>query len=247
MHKKLYTAPIKRVDEDDNGDISIIIPAAKFGKNLKLLGHKSLLKNRKDKTLIEKQIEVIKNVYPAAEIIIIIGEDGYKIRKVLKKREFENIRYVYNSRVDESNILYSIGLGIYNILHQRLVIIPGDIYFDENTINNICRGWSKTLIDTNCYLPKDKMGVILQENVIETYSYQSPLKWGKITYLRSHDLSAFENVITGMIDKNQYNLLFHEGLSQIIPSKRIYKFCPSPYFLLEIDSNVDVDRFTKIN
>lgn len=247
MNKKQCVAQIKNVKIEDGSDISIVIAAAKRGKNLRGLGNRSLFTNKKDKTLIEKQISTINNIYPKAEIIIVINEDAFLIRKIVKEAFTLNIRFVINPNIDCSNILYSIGLGIFNITNDRVIIIPGDLCFDEGCIQDICNKNSKTLLDTNCYLPKNKIGIITYDSIIECFSYQSTLKWGKITYLEYNDLRLFKVITEHIINDKKYNLLFHEGLMDIIDKRgKLVIFSPPTYFLFEIDNVADMERFRRL-
>lgn len=242
MNNKVCIAPIKNVKQEDGSDISIIIPAAKYGRNLKGYGNKSLLKTG-NITLIEKQLNIIQNVYPKADVVIIINDDGCKIRKIVHTN-YPHVRFVYNPNISETNILYSIGLGLYNILHNRLIIIPGDIVFDIDTIKDITHGNSKTLIDTQHNISKHKVGIITINNLVSNYCYDIPTKWGQIIYLANNELKLFESIATNKDFANKY---FHEGLNQIIEKGgKIYGFTPPSYFLLEIDTPQDIERLKKL-
>jgi NDP-sugar pyrophosphorylase family protein len=242
MNHKTCVAPIKNVQYDDGHDISIIIPTAKYGRNLKGYGNKSLLPFN-NTTVIEHQINTIQNVYSKADIIIVINDDGNKIRKLIREK-YPTIRCVYNPNICDTNILYSISMGLYTILNNKVLIIPGDIIFNEDSIRGITTGQSKTLIDTNHYISKTKIGIISTNNIVENYCYDIPLKWGKILYLEGNEYRMFEGIAT---NKDYTKWCFHEGLNKLIEvGGKIRSFYPDSYFIFEIDTPQDIERLKKI-
>ena len=135
--------PAKRKANPPSGDLSIIIPAAGMGHRMKSYGPKALIRLYQEITLIERQIELLWSVYPNAEILVVIGFEGEKIRKKLSNYP---VRFISNPIHQSTNVLYSIGLGMQAIISEEVMIVYGDLIFNENAIRNL-RGSSKVVVD----------------------------------------------------------------------------------------------------
>ena len=64
----------------ENNNLSIVIPIAGAGSKTKSFGPKSLL-NIRGTALIERQLNIIYDVYPTAEVILVVGFEYQKIIK----------------------------------------------------------------------------------------------------------------------------------------------------------------------
>ena len=82
------TSKVKKdtdIEPSDYRGLSVIIPAAGMGRRMKSYGPKALIEiNKNGTTIIERQINLLWKVYPGAEIFVVIGFEGEKIRKSLQ-------------------------------------------------------------------------------------------------------------------------------------------------------------------
>ena len=117
-----HIAPTKQqLSSNIKGEISIVIPAAGMGRRMKSYGPKALVPLPSGKTnprtgeargenvtLIERQLNILIDCYPNAEIFIVVGFQAEKIRHQLKDYP---VRFIYNPLHESTNVLYSLGLA----------------------------------------------------------------------------------------------------------------------------------------
>jgi choline kinase len=233
---KNYIARIKLDKQPENGEnLSIIIPCARCGKNLRKQGLKSLF-NIGDTTIIETQINLLNKIYPENEIILVLGEEAYRVKNLLKNK-YKNVRYIYNSCYENHNVLYSIGLGLYNRLRNSALIIYGDLIFNKYTITDIIEGPSKLFTDTDNTMKDSEPGIIMIDGKIQRLVYGIRPKWGQICFLVDKELKLFEKCAL----KNP-NWCGHEAINYVMENGGIFQpFVKSGYKLFEIDTLQDIE------
>jgi len=233
-----HTAPTKQQEKnyDDGNGMSIIVPSAGFSRKFKYTGPKCLFKIN-NVPILEYQLNVINNVYPKAEIFVIVGFDASKIKNKIKRK---NVRYIYNGAFDSSNVLYSIGLGLFANTNSRVLIIYGDLIFNENTIRGFTSNGSSILVDSKNYLKDREVGITQHDLIVENLTFEVKPKWGQMAYLINRELDIFEKCATHNECMNWYG---HEGLNYVISNGGILKtFEPKNYKLLEIDNHEDIAK-----
>ena len=177
--------PAKKKINPPSGDLSIVIPAAGMGHRMKSYGPKALIKLYQDVTLIERQIELLWSVYPNSEILVVIGFEADKIRKKLSKYP---VRFIYNPIHQNTNVLYSIGLAMQAIISEEVLIVYGDLIFNEHALNSISSEGSCVVIDSKNRLSDDEIGVSTSKNRVLNFAYGLDSKWCGIVFLQGEEL-----------------------------------------------------------
>jgi len=87
------------------------------------------------------------------EAILVIGYLGNKIKEVIGNN-FGNMKitYVENSIYDKTNTSYSLWLAIKD-LHEDLLILEGDVFFEEKLLNNFLNDERSNLTVVEKYNP----------------------------------------------------------------------------------------------
>ncbi len=197
-----YTTRIKNKDKKTD----FIILAAGIGNRTKSYGTKSLW-YIDDKTLIETQINTIKKVYPESNIYIIIGFEADKIISLNLP-----VSLIENQLYEQQGQLGSLRLGFLSTKND-VVIIHGDILFNEDTIVNII-GKSKLIIDSKKRMSDGTVG-IRYSNKVENINYCWDTKWAQICYLSGFELELMRQFC---LNTDNNKLLTYEGLEWIINS-----------------------------
>lgn len=243
MHNISHIAPAKQIYNIHNEKISVIIPAAGAGKRMKYIGAKALINITNEETLIERQIRLILETYPNAEIIITIGFYSDKIYKLLKKKY--PVRFVFNNQYETTNVVYSIALALYSSIMEKVTVIYGDLVFNRETINNIVStSISQTIIDTKNRLTNETVGAILENNIVSNLAYDIPNKWGQIVFLQGKELHLFEQIAMNPDYSNWYG---YEVLNKVIEKGgKIFATEPLGMQLVEIDTPKDMEKLNEI-
>jgi choline kinase len=168
-------------------------------------------------TLIEHQVRTILSVYPNANILVVCGFKGCKIRDELYG-QFP-VRFVYNNEYETSNIVHSISLGMDACLPGNTLIIHGDILFNQYAIKMTDK--SSILVAQPGQIDKNKVGLITQNQNVTMLSYGLETQWGQIVYLTDKERKILRDItIQKKITKQWFlyealNYILHMGGSFI--------------------------------
>ena len=229
----------KRVYKPSSSDISVIIPAAGMGHRMKSYGPKALISLYDDISLIERQVQLIWAVYPKAEIFVVVGFEAEKIRNRLKEYP---VRFILNPVHQETNVLYSISLAIQASISKEVLIIYGDLIFNEAAIRNL-RGLSRVVIDDTGMMKKCEVGVCVQGKSVINFSFGLDTKWAQISYLSGKELSLFKEISL----KNETSQWFgYEALNYVLENGgKIQAIKQKSVKIFEIDSARDLEKIPK--
>ena len=192
-------------------------------------------------TLIERQLHILMDCYPNAEIFIVIGFQAEKIREQLKEYP---VRFIYNPLHESTNVLYSLGLAFQAAISASAIIVYGDLIFNANAIQNL-KGGSKIIADAYGQLDDDEVGLTIQNKQAMTFAYGLENKWAQIAYLTGEELSLFKEVSVHS-DTSQW--FGYEGLNHVIKNGGNFEVIrPRTMRLIEIDHARDLEKISNID
>ena len=230
----------KRKFKSKRSEPDIIIPAAGMGYRMKSYGPKALINIYNDTCIIERQLELLWSVYPKSEIFVVVGFESEKIKKRLENYP---VRFINNPIHETTNVLCSLGLAVEATLSDEIIIVYGDLIFNENTIKNL-KGSSKIIVDKESkFLRKNEVGVIIGEDGITNFSFGLEDKWGQIACLSGKELEIFKQIST----KEQTRQWFgYEAFNYILENGgKIDSVTPKSMKIFEIDTPKDLEKITK--
>ena len=216
-------------------ELTVIIPAAGMGHRMKSYGPKCLLHLDHQDMIITKIINDTKSLFPFSEIIAIVGFEADKIIKVLPKET----RVIENQLYEHTNIVESIRLAINNSIHDRVLIIYGDLIFNPTAIKDITKDGSCVLIDSQNRFKEEGVGVTVIDGVITNFSYGLDTKWAQVIYLEGLELEIFKSLC---LDRKR-NKMYPFELFNIILNRggKIKALEPENMTIREINSLKDLE------
>lgn len=222
--------------------LNIILPCGSTPKKLKGLGPRALIKINQQMSLLETQIRNIPlfDDYDIINIICITGFENHKIRKLF--RGFFDIRLIYNPLYKKTNVCYAVGLALENSHPGDILIIHGDLIFNQDSINKIHKDKiSKLLIDNKNKIKKQKIGVNIESGYITNMAYSLPIKWGQIAFFTKKERRMLEKIVFNYKLSSQWFL--HEAILHIInDGGKFYSFDPKNANFLEIENREDIQK-----
>ncbi len=219
--------------------LSVIIPAAGMGKRMKSYGPKALVNIYDETTLIERQIELIWATYPKAEIFIVVGFEADKIRSKLKEYP---VRFIMNPVHESTNVLYSISLAIQATITKEVLVVYGDLIFNENAIRNL-RGSSRVVVEEDGMMKKSEVGLCTQDKSVVNFSFGLEKKWAQILYLEGKELDIFKFIC---LKKESSQWMGYEGLNYVLDNGgKIEAIKQKSMKIFEIDSARDLEKIPK--
>ena len=133
-----------------------VILCAGSGKRTGLKYPKCLYKFKNQKSILEKNIRLLKKKkFKNSDIFIVTGFKSTLIKNITKNK----YNYVYNKNYKTTNMVYSLNLYLKkNFKSSDILIIYSDIIFDEKCLSLIIKSKEKisTLVDNN-WLKKWKL------------------------------------------------------------------------------------------
>ena len=203
---------------------SIIIPSAGMGKRMRSYGPKSLIKIAPDKNIVENQIEIINNNFTNHEIILVCGFEADKLMNNTPK----NIIKIENENYENTNVVRSIGLGLRAATSDNVLVIYGDLVFNQETIKNL----------------KPEAGCNISNHYVEQMLPDIENKWAQIAFLIGDELEMFKKICWSR-DKSHY--FGFEAMNEIIEKGGKFKsLSPQGMKITDVDSSKDLVTARKI-
>jgi choline kinase len=217
-----------------NNNLVAIIPSAGMGRRMRSYGPKCLIEIN-GKSIIHRQIEIIKDIYPEAQIIVITGFEADKVRKELPT----SVITIENREFEQTNVAHSINLGLQATDSNNILIVYGDLIFNKNTLEGFYPEVSTAIVDKNNMLNKSEVGVTIINDEISIFSYGLPIKWAQIIYLTNNELYRLRKIINNYAKRKLFGF---EILNEVLRlDGKIQARAPLGMQIAEIDSSQDID------
>ena len=237
MSKNRFVTSTKKAGAGtvQNKKLTVIIPAAGMGHRMKSYGPKCLLPVNQQDTIITKIISNIQEVYPFSEIITVVGFEADKIIKTLPK----DTRVIENQLYENTNIVESLRLAINNSIHDRVLIVYGDLVFNTSAIKGATSDGSCVIVDSKNRFRSEEVGVTVVDEAATSFSYGLETKWAHIIYLEGEELAVFKSLC---LDRRR-NKMYPFELFNIILNKggTIRAIEPKNMTIREINSLRDLE------
>tara|TARA_Y100000592_G_scaffold36672_1_gene58113 strand:+ start:7351 stop:8079 length:729 start_codon:yes stop_codon:yes gene_type:complete len=230
---KEITTQIKTKNNEQ--DMAVVILSAGVGSRIKSNEPRSLIKIG-SKTLIEHQINTIKNSLEFSEII---GVFGYSVDKIIKKIG-NKIRIVENQIYENTNNSESLRLAVNNTNKKSIMFFHGDLYFAKSPFGNLNFKKSFLLIDNKGMMKNKEIGVTIHNNKATMLSYGLPTKWCQIAFITGKELKILNNILI-KLQGSQKKLLSFEIINKMISMGANFQcYEPKDMSILEIDCIKDL-------
>lgn len=197
--------------------MNIIIVADKFQKRMKSKGCVGLIKDNKNKTILEKQYATIKNAFGSVNIAYVYGFDCKRFESFFTKNKhnLSEINPIYNSHYETYNTICSIDEAK-EFLQDECVILFGDTSLSKQTFKRF-----DPTIGSQLFLSDNShstLGCILDGNNVQNISYQLDNTLSEIYYLCKEDASALKQIIE---TKKFHQYFLFELINKLIDNKHI--------------------------
>lgn len=222
----------------------IILVAGKGARLQPLtLSHpKSLYKLDKDTTVLKRMVDLIKKHDECAEIIIVVGFMGKKIKK-----EIEGVAFIDNPFYQVTNSIASLWFAKESLNSENVVIINGDIVMEEMIVSNIlCKQTDRPFVcidssikcdgDYNVQVSGDKI-LVMSKELDEYYG-----EYAGVTKLDRESAAKLKACIEDMVSNEMYDQWYENALVQMIFNEdfQLYFEDISDYKWTEVDCVSDM-------
>lgn len=228
-----HVSPARRSIPGKSSDLSIIIPCAGMSKRMKGVGAKCLLEIG-GQSLIQRQLNILWDTYPKADIFVSIGFQAERIRKHLKDYP---VRFIYNPIFEATNVVFSIGLALQACNTHNILVIYGDLIYNKESVAEITSGYSKILAVNS--FKEEEVGFIEHKGVVTNLAFGLPNKWGHMVFLRDRELELFRQTCYNPDSAKWFG---YEALNDVINQDgHIEVYRAAGANVLEIDNPQDLN------
>lgn len=199
-------------------------------KGMKSIGPIGALKrNSKSISLINQQIDYLKQIFKSVDIYIVSGFGSDKIIKELPNKK--NIHHIVNDQYENKNYSYALKLAI-NQIKNQLDNYSGVFFLDSNVIirslynKKMKKSWlvtRKNKISTKTKNKEEYLGANFEQDYLKYLFYNiGDRVWCKSFYLNQSDMNSLINnvnfhdnmfifeVLNEIIEKTQIKIYSHE-------------------------------------
>ena len=223
----------------DRDALSIIIPAAGIGRRMKSYGPKSTINLGNGEVVISRQIALLRDEFPNAEIIVVTGFEHDRVVRALPK----GVHTVYNNAYKDCNVAYSIYVGLEACSYTDNLIVYGDLVFNRETLQELPNK-SFVICDNKEQMRETEVGVTVIDGTATQFSYGLPTKWAQIAYLQEAESEMFYHFA---YPKNKHKLFGFEILNLIINNGgTLHAIEPNGMCIAEIDTSKDIELARRI-
>ena len=213
---------------------SIVILSAGIGYRMRTYGAKCLLKIHGEPIAL-RQIRMLRETYPDSEIIYVVG---FQARKVISRLP-SDICVVVNPEYETANVAYSIYLGMLAATNPNIMLVYGDVVFNEQALNVNYGGKTGTLlIDHKYNTSKHPIGCVYNKHV-EQFIYDQPATWSQITYLNEKAAKATLSYVSREENKTKFGF---EALNHITTKGfKIIPHIPDDAIAIDVDTYKNIE------
>ena len=213
---------------------SIIIPAAGQGLRMKSYGAKSLIKLTPDLTVIQNQLNIIKEKFRYYEVILVTGFESYRVMRDTP----DDIIKIENERFEETNVCRSIGIGLRAATTNRVLIIYGDLVFNMAALDVKLNKGSSLIIDSSNTMTENEVGCTITNGLVDQVLYELPHKWSQISFLVDKELEMLQDIAWNPDNERIYGF---EAINQIIDNGGKFRaVSPEGIRVNDIDTSKDI-------
>ena len=227
---------IKKIKDESFEDLDIIIPSAGMGKRMKSYGPKSLIKIKKNKSILDIQLEMLNEKFPHSNIILVSGFQSNH----LMNNSPENLIKIENEGYESNNVARSIGMGLRATSKRKILIVYGDLVFNNECLECINYNHS-SIVASNDIMKKNEIGCIINPKnlYLENMMYDLKLKCGQISLFTGNELKILKEICW---NPQNYNLFGFEVINKIMQQGGKFKVGTDKRIkAIDIDSSKDLD------
>lgn len=199
--------------------MNVIIIADKFQKRMKSKGCVGLIKDKKNRTFIEKQYSILDSTFDIKQIAYVYGFDNKRFETFFAKNEnsLSKLYPVYNGEYDKYNTGFSLGL-VSNFLVDECIVFFGDTDITKKTFKNFENNKSKLFL---CKTSNSGLGCVIQDDRVKHISYQLDHDLSEIYYLDKEAALALNQILA---TNKFYQYFLFELINKLIDNKHIVQY-----------------------
>ena len=225
-----------RVDTAKRDNLTVIILAANIGYGMKSYGPKTLLNVNDTETVLDHQINLIRTVFPRADIILVVG---FLADRIIRKCP-PGIRIVENQLYEHTNEATQIRLALNCTLTDNVLILKDDVVFNSETLADISKDKSCIIYDSQGQLEASSIGATIVDGYATTFAFEMPDKWCNIVYLVQKELK----ILRALCNNKEHSRMYLFEILKLMLNRieKIKAIEPRNMEIIKIDNSRDLEK-----
>tara|TARA_R100000005_G_C4996897_1_gene203680 strand:+ start:1748 stop:2449 length:702 start_codon:yes stop_codon:yes gene_type:complete len=228
-----------KIKNSDTDTITVIIPAAGTGRRMKTYGPKPMI-NIGKKTILQRQIDIIKQYFKSVRFIIVTGFESDKLIQNSPK-DFIKLE---NELYKETNVARSVSIALNAVESDRVLVLMGDLVFSKEAIGMLDYNSSCTSASIDSHREAEVGCIISKNGVLLNMMYDLELKWNQIVYLQGKELKLFKEACT---KRRNRKLFLFEIMNKVIDKGgKIKCIINDKIKVIDVDNSKDLLKIKEI-
>lgn len=220
-------------------DVAVVIVSAGPGRKMRAYSPKALIGLPDGRTVIQRQVELAKQVWAGADVIVVTGYQAERLGRALPA----GCRMVENERFEDTGTARSALLGIRATSSPRVVLMLGDLVFEEGALRALQTRRSSVLVDSSGGTPDFEPGVTVTDGKAVGFGYGLPTKLVGAAMLTGRELQLFKAVAAG---PERDRLLLFEVFNRMVDRRGEFLAVEPAGKVVRIDAVADLKRAKEV-
>ena len=197
-----------------------------------------------NETIISRQIKMLIE-HGINEIIITTGALNEVLELYIKdKFSSVDIQFIYNSVYTSTNYIYSIYKAA-SVLHDDLILMHGDLVFDEEVLINILNSKESCMIVCeNLPLPEKDFKAVVKENIVTKIGiefFEKALPCQPLYKLKQDAWEIWLKRIIEYCERGEVNCYAEKAFNEVSEAMKVHPLYIGDLFCKEIDNVEDLE------
>lgn len=185
---------------------SVVLLASIMRPRTKTIGPTSLIRLNSQQTLLDYQVQSIKQIYPKSEIILVVG---FEAAKVCHNKP-NNVKIIENPFFESKGNAEEIRLALNIINNDTVIIIDGATVFSPEVLIPLKKHGSSILVSNTKSV--EDVGTPNPIGKLNMLSYGNDYTWSNIGIFQEKELQLMTKFVANR-SKNKYG--YHEVVNYI--------------------------------
>ena len=194
-------------------------------------GPRSLIKLGQT-NVIEHQLTILHKIFNDPQIIIVVGYDANRIMNNTP----DDIVKIENENYETTNVVRSIGMGLRACVNPSVLVLYGDLVFNEEALRWSYDKSSIVLTEGN---DKESVGCITDNGYVSRLAFGLANPWAQIMFVMGKELRLLKKAAW---NPEKYQLYGFEAINDIIDGGgKFLAHSPPNMKIVDIDSSRDIE------
>lgn len=236
---------------DQGGNMKALILNSGLGSRMGDLTKekpKCMTKIKENETIVSRQLQQLSE-QGINEVVMTTGPFEGELKKHCQELELPiKISFIQNPVYKDTNYIYSI-YGAKELLHDDIVLMHGDLVFDEMVLKNVCKSEKSCMtVSSTVPLPEKDFKAVLNNGKIQKVGiefFDNAVAAQPLYKIKKEDWEIWLNNIVNFCENNNRKCYAENAFNEVSDKCNIYPLDIKNELCSEIDTLQDLNEVSK--